>query len=198
MWAHVTYSDTGTPSFHRLCWLWNGIGDYAVTDIKICAQDSAVHLNFDNMPATYAGLLQISEPCLKFCHKYSILPRQSACQIGLANKRCWICDDTTQNICRQLSCAHELDSNGSKSCGFSWNQQVGALYSDTASHYCHHLRYYQIGLPNWIAKSSVRDLSERDWWHMARIFRRTWKWFNYATFTLLTSKGVRATGFRCT
>ena len=82
----------------------------------------------------------------------SILPRQSPCQIGLANKRCWICHNVTQNVCRSFSGAPELESNGSRSCGFARNQPVGVSYSDTAIQYHHDLLYCQIGLPNlWCA-----------------------------------------------
>jgi hypothetical protein len=44
---------------------------------------------------------------------------------------------------------------------------VGVSHSDTATQYRHDILYCQIGLPNWIAKSAVRDLSKRDSWHMA-------------------------------
>ena len=78
----------------------------------------------------------------------SILPGESPCPIGLANKRCWISHNTTQNVCRWFSGYPDLESNGSKSCGFARNQPVGVSYSDTPIRYRYHLLYCQIGLPN--------------------------------------------------
>ena len=108
----------------RLCWLWNGIGNYAVMVMTICTQDSLVHLNVDHMWAKAAALPRIGEPCLIFLHMYSISARQSPWKSGLANKRCWICQDVNQDICQQFSRAPQLRSNCSKSSSVARNQQA--------------------------------------------------------------------------
>ena len=99
-WAHVSSSHTGAQYLCRLCWLRNGICNYAVTVMSICAQDCLVHLKLDHMPAIAAGLPRICEPGLKFWYKFSISPRQSACQIGLASKQCYMWHNRTQNTCQ--------------------------------------------------------------------------------------------------
>jgi hypothetical protein len=129
----------------------------------ICAQDSPVHLNFENTPAIDARLPRMSEPCLKFWHKYTISPRLSPCQIGLANKRCWICHNTTQIICWKFSSAPELELNGSKSCSFARDQPCRCLIFWHSSS----ISPWHTILPDWIAKSAVHDLSKWDLWYMA-------------------------------
>ena len=147
-WDYLSYSDTGTQSSCRLCWLWNEIGNYAVTVITICAQDSMVNLNLDHMPGIPAELPWIREWLLKIWQKTSILPRQSPWQIGLANNRCWICHEATQNVCPWFSCAPKLQSYGSEMCGFDGNLRAGVAYSNTAIQYRPDFVCCQLGLPN--------------------------------------------------
>jgi hypothetical protein len=60
-----------------------------------------------------------------------------------------------------------LNQMAAKAAALPGISHVGVSYSDTTIQYRHDILYFQIGLPNWIAKSAVRDLSKRDSWHMA-------------------------------
>jgi hypothetical protein len=79
----------------RLCWFWNGIGHYAVMVMMTWSYDSVMHLDMDYIPAKPMASPNISEACLIFWYKYSILPRLPSCQSGLANMWCWICHNET-------------------------------------------------------------------------------------------------------
>jgi hypothetical protein len=130
--------------------------------MSICAQDSPVHLNIEHTPATDTGLPQMRLPCLKFCYKYTISPGLSLCQIGLANKRCWICHNTTQNICRLFSGVPELESIGCKRRGFARDQPSRCL----KFRHRNPISPWHTILPDWIAESALSDVSKRDLWRM--------------------------------
>jgi len=148
-WANVLYSDRSTQDC--LDWLyshydWQMCSDRSV--ICIWTRSFPVHLNFDQTPAKAVGLPRISEPCLILYLKYSIFPRVSQCQMGLANVLCWSCHNVTQAICRRFSGAPELRSYASKCRSIAVNLWAGISYSDTATQYRLLWHYCQMGLAN--------------------------------------------------
>ena len=106
-----------------------------------------MHLQFDQMPAKAGALLQISEPCLIFQHKSSMLPVECPCQLWLANMLCSIYLNTTQDICQGFSTAPELQSYASKCCMSATNPQASVSYPHPATQYRLDWLYCQMGLP---------------------------------------------------
>lgn len=99
--------------FHRLSSLLDGIGNYAVTVIMTCAQDSVVVLDFDRIPTEATAVAQITEPCLIFQHMYSMSPRLCPLEIGFGNMCCLIHHNVTEILSQFFSSTLELQFNGS-------------------------------------------------------------------------------------
>jgi len=121
--------------FHRLSSLLEGIGNYAVTVIMTCAQNSVVHLDFDYIPVEATAVAQITEPCLIFQHMYSMSSRLCPLEMGFANMCCLVCYNATEILSQLFSHTFKVQLNGSNGCLFCRNLWACLSYYHAAIQY---------------------------------------------------------------
>jgi hypothetical protein len=119
-------------------------------DSRYMRMISLVQQNFDPMQTNAAALRRISERCLIFKPKYSILPRVSQYQLGLSNVLCLSRSNTAQDTCWEFAEATEYLWYASNFWSIATNQWVRVSYSNTTAQY--RLAWVAYGVWPWVTR----------------------------------------------